>query len=67
MSLWGRRGNYGVVFFIIGKFQSKLQGAPEQVIHCIRPKIELLLLLSQNSFVGLETTYYKDKLQKIFW
>jgi hypothetical protein len=30
-----------------------LQGAPEQVIHCIRPKIELLLLLSQNSFVGL--------------
>jgi hypothetical protein len=44
-----------------------LQGAPEQVIHCIRQKIELLLLLSQNSFVGFETTYYKDKPQKIFW
>jgi hypothetical protein len=44
-----------------------LQGAPEQVIHCISPKIELLLLLSRKSFVELETTYYKDKPQEIVW
>jgi hypothetical protein len=29
-----------------------LKGAPEEVIHCIRQKIELVLLLSQKSFVG---------------
>jgi hypothetical protein len=34
-----------------------MQGAPEQVIHCIRPKIDLLLLLFQISFVRMESIY----------
>ncbi len=44
-----------------------LQGAPLRVIHYIHRNIEQLLLLFQISFVGFETTYYKDKPQEIVW
>jgi hypothetical protein len=36
-------------------------------VHYVHSKIEPLLLLFQISFVGFETTYYNDNLQKIVW
>jgi hypothetical protein len=48
-------------------FKINVQGVPDKVIHCICQKIEPLWLLFQLSFVRMETTYYKDKPQKIVW
>ncbi len=56
--------------FIVGlklnkkMYRFPLQGVPHKVIHYICQKIEPLF---QISIVRMETTYNKDKPQKIIW
>jgi hypothetical protein len=47
------------------KNDRRLQGVPDKVIHYICKKLEPLWPLFQISFMRMETTYYKDKPQKI--
>jgi hypothetical protein len=46
---------------------ANIKGVPDKVIHYICQNMEPLWPQFQISFVRMETTYYKDKPQKLVW